>query len=167
MAKWDVCCDGSPLRIHAHYHTRGQGHLYQSRFKSFPVQDDSHFYTVCRYVERNPLRAGLVDHSEDWQYGSLFRWNQLCEPTPQVLSAWPVPRLPNWIARVNDPLSEEELAAMRRCSLRGSPFGSAEWIEETAERTGTWSTLRPIRRPQVRPKTPTEADQPKNNPRPL
>jgi len=155
------------LRIHAHYHTRGQGHLYQSRFKSFPVQDDSHFYTVCRYVERNPLRAGLVDHSEDWQYGSLFLWNQLCEPTPQVLSAWPVPRLPNWIARVNDPVSENELAAMRRCSLRGSPFGSTEWIEETAAQTGTWSTLRPIGRPQVRPKPPTEADQPKNNPRPL
>jgi len=82
--------------------------------------------TVCRYVERNPLRAGLVDHSEDWQYGSLFRWNQLCEPTPQVLSAWPVPGLPNWIARVNDPLSEKELAAMRRFSLRGSYFGSTE-----------------------------------------
>jgi len=75
----------------------------------------------CRRV-----RAGLVDHSEDWQYCSLFRWNQLCEPTPQVLSAWPVPRLPNWIARVNDPLSEKELAAMRRFSLRGSFFGSTE-----------------------------------------
>jgi len=84
-----------------------------------------------------------------------------------VLSAWPMPRLPNWIARVNDPFSEKELAAMRRCSLRGSPFGSTEWIEETAERTGTLSTLRPIGRPQVRPNPPTEADPPKNNRHPL
>ena len=37
----------------AHYHTAGDGHLYQGRFKSFPVQDDHHFLAVCRYVERN------------------------------------------------------------------------------------------------------------------
>jgi hypothetical protein len=73
----------------------------------------------------------------------------------------------NWIARVNAPLSEKELAALRRCSLRGSPFGPTDGIEETAERTGEWPTLRPIGRPQVRPKPPTEADQPKNNRRPL
>ena len=38
-------------RYHAHYGTSGQGHVYQGRFKSFPIQDDSHFYVVCRYVE--------------------------------------------------------------------------------------------------------------------
>ncbi|NQU23819.1 MAG: cation-translocating P-type ATPase, partial [Candidatus Nealsonbacteria bacterium] len=38
-----------------------EGHVYQGRFKSFPVQDDDHFCVVCRYVERNALRAGLVD----------------------------------------------------------------------------------------------------------
>jgi putative transposase len=31
--------------------------VYQGRFKSFPIQDDDHFYVVCRYVERNALRA--------------------------------------------------------------------------------------------------------------
>jgi putative transposase len=35
-------------RWHAHYHNVGTGHLYQGRFKSFPVQEDDHFYTVCR-----------------------------------------------------------------------------------------------------------------------
>ena len=47
-------------RHHAHHHTTGGGHLYQGRYKSFPVQDDSHFLTLCRYVEANALRAGLV-----------------------------------------------------------------------------------------------------------
>ena len=37
-------------RHHEHYHSRGGGHLYQGRFKSFPIQDDRHFLTVCRYV---------------------------------------------------------------------------------------------------------------------
>ena len=47
-------------RWHAHRHSTGQGHVYQGRFKSFPIQDDLHFITVCRYVERNALRANLV-----------------------------------------------------------------------------------------------------------
>src|SRR4051794_17979624 len=53
-------------RWHAHYHNVGSGHLYQGRFKSFPVESDEHLLTVCRYVERNPLRAGLVERAEDW-----------------------------------------------------------------------------------------------------
>ena len=40
-------------RWHAHQGTRGTGALYQGRYKSFPVQEDRHFLTVCRYVERN------------------------------------------------------------------------------------------------------------------
>ena len=39
-------------RWHAHYHDVGAGHLYQGRFKSFPVAQDDHFLRVCRYVER-------------------------------------------------------------------------------------------------------------------
>ena len=52
------------MRFHAHYHTAGEGHVYQGRFKSFPIQDDNHFLPVCRYVERNPLRAGLVAQAQ-------------------------------------------------------------------------------------------------------
>ena len=48
----------------------GFGHLYQGRFKSFPIESDEHFYSVVRYVERNALRAGLVQRAEDWQWGS-------------------------------------------------------------------------------------------------
>jgi putative transposase len=38
----------------------GYGHLYQGRYKSFPIEGDEHFYQVARYVERNALRASLV-----------------------------------------------------------------------------------------------------------
>ena len=55
------------IRYHAHYHTSGQGHVYQGRFKSFPIQEDEHFLTVCRYVERNALRAGLTNRAEAWR----------------------------------------------------------------------------------------------------
>ena len=60
-------------RWHAHHQTAGTGHLYQGRFKSFPVQNDDHMLTVCRYVERNPLRAGPVVRAETWRWSSLWR----------------------------------------------------------------------------------------------
>jgi putative transposase len=47
-------------RWHAAHQTAGTGPMYQGRFKSFPVQSDDHFYSVCRNVEPNPLRAKLV-----------------------------------------------------------------------------------------------------------
>ena len=49
----------------------GHGHLYQGTYKSFPVEADDHFYTVCRYVERNALRAKLVKRAEAWPWSSL------------------------------------------------------------------------------------------------
>ena len=62
-------------RWHAYHHAAGSGHLYQGRFKSFPVQSDDHFLTICRYVQRNALRAGLAVQAEDWRWGSLARWH--------------------------------------------------------------------------------------------
>ncbi len=59
-------------RWHASHGTIGTGHLYQGRFKSFPIQTDEYFLTVCRYAERNALRANLVSLAEDWAYGSLY-----------------------------------------------------------------------------------------------
>ena len=61
------------MRWHAHYQTGGTGHLYQGRFKSFPVQSDAHLLAVMRYVERNPLRANLVEYAEDWRWDRLGR----------------------------------------------------------------------------------------------
>ena len=56
-------------RWHAHYHTSGSGHLYQGRFKSFPIESDEHLYAVLRYVERNPVRANLIERAEAWRWG--------------------------------------------------------------------------------------------------
>jgi len=137
-------------RYHAHYGTSGQGHLYQGRFKSFPIQDDEHFFVVARYVERNAVRALLVDRAEDWRWGSLYRWTTQPEPDPKLLSAWPLPRLPNWVKRVNETLSEKEVGAVRWSVKRGSPFGNETWVESTARRLDLESTLRPRGRPRVR-----------------
>lgn len=44
-------------RYHVSHGTVGMGHLYQGRYKSFPVQDDSYYLTALRYIEGNPVRA--------------------------------------------------------------------------------------------------------------
>ncbi len=79
------------MRWHAHYHTSGTGHIYQGRFKSFPVDTDDHFYSLCRYVERNPLRANLVQRAEHWRWSSLWRRIHGDEQPRRLLTAWPLP----------------------------------------------------------------------------
>jgi len=134
-------------RWHAHYHTSGEGHLYQSRFKSFPIADGDHFLVVCRYVERNPLRANLVRRAEDWKFNPLWRWARQQDMLPKLLAPWPIPRAPNWTDRVNQPLSGQELATLRGCVARGRPYGDPAWTEDVAQRTGLMYTLRPRGRP--------------------
>jgi len=135
-------------RWHAHYRTPGSGHLYQGRFKSFPVQEDEHFLTVCRYVERNALRANLCSRAEDWPWSSLYHHHRKDEYAQTVLSAWPVPRPRHWLSHVQQPQTDAELAALRRSVTRGSPFGSAVWVEQTADQLDLTTTLRPRGRPR-------------------
>src|SRR6266576_1084608 len=63
-------------RWHAHHGTAGMGHVYQGRFKSFPIAEDEHLLAVLRYVERNPLRAGLVTRADERRCGSAYRRTQ-------------------------------------------------------------------------------------------
>ncbi|HUT10803.1 MAG TPA: transposase [Thermoguttaceae bacterium] len=124
----------------------GHGHLYQGRFKSFPVESDEHFYAVVRYVERNALRAGLVQRAEDWPWGSLHQ--RARETHGPLLSDWPLPQPSDWTDYVNAPQTEAELEAIRRCLRRGSPYGSTGWTEQTAKHLGLQSTVRARGRPR-------------------
>ena len=63
-------------RWHAHHHSSGSGPVYHGRSKSFPVQTNEHFITVARYIERNALRAKLVDRGEEWRWSSVFQFKQ-------------------------------------------------------------------------------------------
>jgi putative transposase len=136
------------MRWHAHYHTSGTGHLYQGRFKAFPVAEDEHLYTVCRYVERNALRADLVERAEHWRWSSLWRRLHGDDQPGRFLTAWPVPLPADWVEHVNRPQTERELEAVRRAVQRNSPFGSLLWQKQMAARLGLGHTLRPLGRPK-------------------
>ncbi|MBW3541198.1 MAG: hypothetical protein KY476_13095 [Planctomycetes bacterium] len=81
---------------------------------------------MLRYVERNALRAGLVERARDWRWGSLIDW--LLGATASFLHPGPVPHGRDWLEWVNRPESEAELVAIRgqrrplRTLSRMSPF---------------------------------------------
>jgi putative transposase len=138
-------------RWHAHRLSAGSGHLYQGRFKSFVVQQDAHFLTVCRYVEANALRAGLVARAQDWRWCSLRRVHEgRAQAAPRVHD-WPIARPTGWIAHVNDAASSSDLSALRQSAQRGTPYGRGPWVEEVARRLGLCSSLRPRGRPKKGP----------------
>lgn len=126
----------------------GYGHLYQSRYKSFPVESDEHFYQVVRYVERNALRANLVARAEQWRWSSLWRRVSGSAEQRRILSAWPLPMPRSWKTLGNEPQTEGELEAIRRSVSRSQPYGKDDWVKGTAAQLGLESTLRSRGRPR-------------------
>ena len=134
-------------RWHSRHQTTGYGHLYQGRFRAFPVQEDSHFLTLCRYVERNPVNSGLVANAQDWRWSAM--WHR-CNSKNGILpySDWPVDIPKNWLALVNQVLNEKEIIEIRRCIDRNRPFGEITWMSKTASSLGLASSLKPTGRPK-------------------
>jgi putative transposase len=137
-------------RWRSHYQTTGHGHVYKERFKAFPIQQDGHFLTVCRYVERNAARANLVTRAELWPWSSAWRLVEGNEQIGPALSSWPVPRPEGWLNIVNTPLSAAEIEHVRQSAQRGTPFGSSEWQLETASSLNLLPTLRRRGRPSLK-----------------
>jgi putative transposase len=136
------------MRWHVAHNTVGRGHLYQGRFKSFPIQEDEHFLTACRYVERNALTAHVIEHAEDWRWGSLWVRRHGNEQLRELLSEWPLERPRNWLALVNRPMTEKEAEDFQICMVRNRPYGEERWQSEQATRLGLLHTLRSEGRPK-------------------
>ena len=106
-------------------------------------------WTVLRYVERNPLRAGMVEKAADWRWSSL--WHRVHGDKEGLLDEGPLPLPSRWRGYIQRGQAEAELEALRRSVVRGAPFGEASWQERTAKKLGLQSTLRPRGRPRKTP----------------
>ena len=135
-------------RWHAAHGTAGIGHVYQGRFKSFPVQSNEYYLTVLRYIESNPLRAGLVDDSRDWQYSSLAIRNGIEKEQGPAINRGPVKLPDGWNRLVNVLPNESIDARLQNCIKRGCPFGNDKWIRMASQKLGLEITLRPRGRPK-------------------
>ena len=121
-------------------HYGQSGHIWQGRFKAFPAQDDDHLVTVVRYVERNPLRAGLVARAEDWSWSSLAATGGM--ENPPKIAFEEILRRGNWPEFVNAPMTEAECEAIRHSIRRNRPYGTESWTRSTAKKLGLESSLR-------------------------
>lgn len=124
------------------------GHVWQGRFKASIAQCDQHLMTVVRYVERNALRAGLVETAEDWRWGSL-KWRLSTRP-PFQLAPMPIELPPWWSGFVNQPQTSTELAEIRTSVNRQRPFGDPEWVLDQAREAELMQSLSPPGRPRKR-----------------
>jgi putative transposase len=108
--------------------------------------------TVCRYVERNAVRAHLVKSARRWPWSSAAKRSAKAPPTWLLaVKRWPVRPPKDWTAWVNRPETAADLKAVRQCVTRGRPFGDERWEQRTAEQLGLESTLRPRGRQRIHP----------------
>lgn len=95
-------------RYHRHYHS--SGHVWQGRFKSFVIEEDAHLLTALRYVEGNPVRAGMVASAREWPWSS-HREN-LGEMARGVTDEAPIALPSGWAGFVDTPLTDRELRGL-------------------------------------------------------
>lgn len=125
----------------------GHGHLYQGTYKSFPIEQDKHLLDVIRYVEQNPLRAGLVKRAQDWKWSSLSRRIRNSPQDKKLLSKLPTDLPVHYLQSVNEILRENSLVKLRASIGKGTPYGSDAWTSTMVTTYKMGSTIRNPGRP--------------------
>ena len=115
-----------------------RGYLWQGRFSSV-VMDEPHLLAAARYVERNPVRAGLARRAEDWPWSSAAahvggKGDMLAE------SAWLAERTAGWVCSWQQYLRQEDdpelLKAIRRAERTGRPLGEEPFLKKIGRLLG-------------------------------
>ena len=135
-------------RVHSRTGTIGNGPVYQGRYKSFLIQDDTHLLTVLKYIERNPIRANLSSRAEEWRWGSAWRRIHGTAQQKKLLAPPPVPLPTNYVSWINTGEPSEELKSIRASVNKGTPFGKESWKEKMAVQFNLGPTLRNPGRPK-------------------
>jgi REP-associated tyrosine transposase len=132
---------GCSIRLHGQYAEFFNaryglvGHLWQGRFRS-SVMDEHHLLNGVRYVERNPVRAGLVQRAEDYPWSSAAAHCGLRQD-PLISDDLPLLRdVPDWSSWLAGVESDEELRRMRECAERCYPVGSEAFVRRIEEQSG-------------------------------
>ncbi len=129
------------MRWRVSHNTVGYG-LYHGRCKGFPVQPGPSLLKVCRYVERNPLRADLVERAEDWRWSSLWTREHAADEQKSLLHDSPTPRPADWLDRVNAVTTKKEQSHWIVSLSRSQPFGDDAWTGQTVKKLGLEHTVR-------------------------
>jgi len=116
-----------------------KGYLWQGRYLSFPM-DEAHLYAAIRYVERNPVRAGLVKKAEEYPWSSakshIFKVND-----PLLTRLDNLLEINDWKDYLNEMEEESFIETMNKHERTGRPLGSDTFIKMLEKMTG--KDLRP------------------------
>ena len=109
---------------------RQSGRIWQNRFFSCIVEDDTHLWTVARYIEKNPLKAGLVERAEDYRWSSAKAHIKGAVDDLLVKPSWlPLDERKNYAEFMLQEDNKAE-AIIRKATSAGRPYGSEGFIEK-------------------------------------
>ena len=113
---------------HVNFRQGWRGHLWQGRFSSFPI-DESYLLAAARYVELNPVRAGLA--REPWSYPWSSAHAHLTGVNDHPIQAASLRVIvTDWRGFLLSPLSEKDIEALRKHERTGRPFGNERFVEK-------------------------------------
>ena len=124
-----------------------KGYLWQGRFGSCPL-DDIHLYMAIRYIERNPIRAGIVEKAENFPWSSA-RGHLTLKEDPLLAGTAGYLDFGDWRKYLAEQDSEQFMKSLRLHERTGRPFGDEAFIFRLEEISG-----RMLRKRRPGPKGP-------------
>ena len=122
------------------------GHLWQGRFFSCPL-DKEHLYEVIRYVELNPIRAGITQKLEEFAWSSA-RDHMLGIKSIPLSSIKKYLEIEDWKAYLSEVVNDDVLAAIRSKTKTGRPLGNSKFVAKLEKITGKSLSVLPQGRPK-------------------
>ncbi len=126
------------------------GHLWQNRFYSCVLEEGDHLLNAIRYVERNPVRANMVENAWDYSWSSAAAHLSVKDATGLL----DMPRWRNWThhvdwrARLGGEDSEEYLTQVLSATHRGHPLAGKDFVMKLEKRLGEVLRPKPVGRPK-------------------
>jgi len=113
------------------------GHLWQGRFYSC-LMDEAHLVAALRYVERNPVRAGLVENAWDYPWSSAAAHVGMGDPSGLLdLEEWRSSWTPTaWRSLLVGIEEADDIETIRLNTRTGRPYGSEEFIAQLEKKLG-------------------------------
>lgn len=133
-------------------HKDWTGHLWQARYFS-AVLDEAYLHAATRYVERNPVRAGMVARAEDFRWSSAaahcgeFDDPLLDDPAKWYLDVRPGPGWSDWLLVHDD---QAQIDTIRKQTHLGAPCGSDAFVQRLEAEHGLSLLVRPKGKPPAR-----------------
>ena len=123
-----------------------KGYLWQGRFSSCPMED-KHLFNATRYVELNPVRAGICARAEEYRWSSAQAHLGMNTHEEKFVNPAPILAMyPNWASSLSTTLEDQELDRIRKHNRSGRPLGSDDFIKDLENGTNAWCNALPVKK---------------------